>query len=75
MSNDALNILPGPQCTHFRSKGMYVTGQLDPADGLVEGIGDGYCWCSQTQQLRGPDDEFVDRQRCNSGRTCYQAVL
>ena len=61
-------------CAHLRSKGMYVTGCVDPADD-VEGHSDGYCWCNQTQHVYGPDDQFVDRQQCTSSRPCYQAVL
>jgi len=74
MPNADLNVLRQPQCLHLRSKGMYVTGQMDPADD-VEGHSDGYCWCAQTQHVYGPDDQYVDRQQCNSTRPCYQAVL
>lgn len=70
MSHDELNILR--PCSHLRSKGMYVTGLTDPAE---DGHGDGNCWCSQTQHVYGPDDQFVDRQQCHSGRPCYQSVL
>jgi hypothetical protein len=53
---------------------MYVTGQMDPADDFEE-HSDGYCWCNETQNMYGPDDQFVDRQQCNSSRKCYQAIL
>ena len=48
------------QCRHLRSKGMYITGCLNPAveDGNV---GDGNCWCGQTQHVIGPDDNFAER--------------
>jgi hypothetical protein len=67
------NSLPvlGPTCEHLRSKGMYVTGQRD----LDGAMGDGNCWCAKTQGPRGPDENFVGRQRCTSDRKCYQAVL
>lgn len=57
-------------CLHLLSKGMYVTGTLDPEvdSGLM---GDGYCWCGQTQRQLGPDNAFVDRASCVSGRSCY----
>jgi hypothetical protein len=63
-----------PACRHLRSKGMYVTGTLNPAvdDGTM---GDGHCWCGKTQNSLGPDDQFVGRQRCDSSRTCYEAIL
>jgi hypothetical protein len=50
---------------------MYITGQRD-LDGV---IGDGYCWCGKTQNVLGPDDALVGRQRCNNGRDCYVASL
>lgn len=63
-----------PACRHLRSKGMYVTGKLNPAveDGEV---GDGNCWCNKTQNVLGPDDALVGRPLCVSGRSCYQAIL
>jgi hypothetical protein len=62
----------GPTCLHLRSKGMYVTGQRD-LDGTD--IGDGHCWCSQTQQVMGPDSLLVSRTKCDPTRRCYQAAL
>jgi hypothetical protein len=75
MPENELNVLHRPQCQHFRSKGMYVSGVIDPATDDFEGHGDGYCWCNQTQFVYGPDDQYVDRQECNSGRSCYQPML
>lgn len=62
----------GKPCAHLRSKGMYVTGQLDPAE---VGHSDGYCWCNQTQQQIGPDRELVDRAACQEGRGCFETIL
>ena len=69
-----LNVVRQPACLHLRSKGMYVTGQMDPADDVMP-MSDGYCWCNKTQHSYGPDDQIAERQLCNSSRTCYQAVL
>ena len=69
-----LNILRQPSCLHLRSKGMYVTGQMDPADDVMP-MSDGYCWCNMTQHSYGPDDQPAERGHCNSSRPCYQAVL
>ena len=57
-------------CRYLLSKGMYVTGTLDPAvdDGSM---GDGNCWCGKTQHVLGPDDGLVARGRCVPGRACY----
>jgi hypothetical protein len=70
--NADLNVLNAPACQHLRSKGMYVTGLMDPYE---DGHSDGYCWCNQTAGQYGPDDQYVDRTTCKPGRTCYQAVL
>ena len=60
----------GAACRYLLSKGMYVTGTLDPAidDGSM---GDGNCWCGKTQHVLGPDDGLVARGRCVPGRACY----
>ncbi len=65
---------PAGSCRFLRSKGMYVTGCMDP---VAEGapMGDGYCWCNQTQNVLGPDDDFVDRSRCSSGRSCFVSLV
>jgi hypothetical protein len=61
-------------CQHLRSKGMYVTGCLNPEEEDGE-VGDGYCWCNRTQGMIGPDDGLVSRGGCAAERACYQAVL
>ena len=69
-----LRIIPAAACTHLRSKNMYVTGQTNPADDY-ETHGDGYCWCNKTAGQYGPDDQFVERTTCQSGRNCYETIL
>ena len=59
-------------CLHLRSKGMCVTGELDPTS---IGHSDQNCWCNQTQGALGPDDQFVNRKNCIAGRLCYVARL
>ena len=63
-----------PACRFLRSKGMYVSGTMNPAvdDGQM---GDGHCWCNQTQGMLGPDDEFAERKLCVPGRKCYVALI
>jgi len=72
-STDELEVIQGPACIHLRSKGMYITGRMDPHEDAE--IGDGYCWCNRTQNVLGPDDGLVDRPQCQAGRECYQEVL
>jgi hypothetical protein len=62
-----------PACVHLGSKGMYVTGQLNPADDY-EGHGDGNCWCLKTQNVIGPDDGLVERELCDRTRSCYEPL-
>ena len=64
-----------PACMHLRSKNMYVTGCLDPANEDYEVSSDGNCWCNQTQNVIGPDDGMVDRPMCIPGRNCFEKVL
>ena len=73
MSENQLPIAPAA-CRHLRSKGMYVTGTMNPRvdDGAM---GDGYCWCNKTQHQLGPDDQFVNREACDNQRPCYERVL
>jgi len=59
-----------PICRHLLSKSMYLSGTRE-----VSSSGAGHCWCNRTQDLRGPDSQLVDRQACNSNRTCYESVL
>ena len=61
-------------CRHLRSKAIYVAGQMEPGPDQ-EMMGSGHCWCNHTQHILGPDDQLVERRGCNSGRTCYEAVL
>ncbi len=73
MSKDQIDVIQGSACRHLLSKGMFITGQLDPADDPAEEIGDGNCWCNKTQNVLGPDDGLVDRQDCSAGRSCYES--
>jgi hypothetical protein len=60
---------PQAACLHLRSKGMYVSGSRVPTSG------DSNCWCSKTANVIGPDDGLVERHRCDSSRTCFQAII
>jgi hypothetical protein len=70
--NPSLEVLAQSACRHLLSKGMYVTGQLNPADDPYQPMSDGYCWCNLTQHALGPDDRLVDRESCIQGRSCYE---
>ena len=61
-------------CRHLRSKGIFVSGQMEPSADF-EKQGSGHCWCNWTQHVFGPDDQAVNRRECGPARTCYEAVL
>lgn len=63
-----------PACRHLRSKGMFVSGRLDPEHDESE-ASDANCWCMITQKMLGPDDGLVQRRACVEGRDCYIAIL
>lgn len=68
-----LDVIRDPACAHLRSKGMYVTGKLNPEADDPE-VGDGHCWCNQTQNVLGPDHDLVGRPECNASRECYRPI-
>ncbi len=70
--NHELEVVSLPVCRHFLSKGMFVTGEINPADDPVEPTGDGHCWCNQTQNVMGPDNQLVEREICVKTRGCYE---
>lgn len=72
-SFDPLDVVNQPACVYLRSKGMYVTGQLEPkhVDEILSH--DENCWCNLTQHVVGPDESAVDPRRCVAGRECYRA--
>ena len=67
---DKLEIVRKPACIHLRSKGMYVTGDIDSSH--PDESGNHHCWCNLTQHVLGPDRSEVERQRCVVGRDCFR---
>jgi hypothetical protein len=70
--NSSLNVVGQGACRHLLSKGMFVTGLVDPTEDPLAPHGDGYCWCNLTQGQMGPDQQLVERPTCQPGRTCYE---
>ena len=68
----SLNVNSQQACRHMLSKGMFLTGELDPAIAVTP-MNDGYCWCGLTQGQMGPDAQLVERGACQAGRACYQS--
>lgn len=67
-----LEVVNQPVCRHLLSKGMFVSGQMNPEADDPE-VGDGYCWCNRTAHMLGPDSQLASRQRCLPGRDCFEA--
>jgi hypothetical protein len=65
-------ILNEPLCEHLRSKNLFVKGERN--ESVFDGH-EGHCWCNLTQHFYGPGRVLVDRELCNSSRSCYKAVL
>ncbi len=64
------NIEP-PYCASLRSKKYYfLEGPARTEDELLDASND--CWCKETQQRVGPDQEPVDPEDCRDGRACYK---
>lgn len=74
-NNAGLSIVRQPACMHLRSKNMYVSGTMDPANDDYEFTSDGNCWCNMTQNVIGPDDQLVDRPMCSEkDRKCFERI-
>lgn len=61
----------GPACIHLRSKSMFVSGEIKNPEHPSES-GANPCWCNVTQHVLGPDQTFVGRSECTSGRMCFR---
>lgn len=72
MPTAQLHVVSQPVCRHFLSKGMFITGLVNPAEDPTGPHGDGNCWCNQTQSPIGPDDAIVERETCTYARRCYE---
>jgi hypothetical protein len=67
-----LNVVCQQACRHMLSKGMFLTGLINPLENDDAPHDDGYCWCNRTQGQLGPDARTVDHASCQEGRTCYE---
>ena len=56
-------------CKRLRSKNMFYESEPDPT---VPRGSDGFYWCIHTMTCLGPDDEVATREKCESGRNCFE---
>ena len=69
------NDLPlSPFCGALRSKKFFMLGVV-PTDAIQYLDASNYCWCSETQQVVGPDGGRVHPERCRPGRSCYHSAF
>ena len=56
-------------CKKLRSKGMYIESE---PDSTVPSMSDGFYWCIHTMNCLGPDGKAATREKCRSGRDCFE---
>jgi hypothetical protein len=71
-------------CRNIRSKGMIVNIAETPENDSTQrsyltvdknalAWDATVWWCTQTSKTIGPDDRPCDKERCQSGRACFEA--
>jgi hypothetical protein len=63
-----------PFCGDLRSKSFFMLDVI-PTDASQYLDESKHCWCFHTQQVLGPDGEFVAPEHCTAGRSCYRSAL
>jgi hypothetical protein len=70
--DSGLPVVTTPPCVYLRNKAMFVRNVVGDPDNFPADSTAGACWCNQTQQYRGPDNQYVTRHECIPGRECYR---
>jgi hypothetical protein len=70
---EPLTVLPTSlqYCRRLRCKEMFIE-TAQPFE--MASTGSGAYWCSQTQQVLGPDGQVAEPENCKSGRGCFEAL-
>jgi hypothetical protein len=68
------NEVLSPFCGSLRSKKFFMMDRV-ATDASQYLDSSNHCWCSETQQVIGPDGGRVHPDRCGSGRSCYNSAL
>ena len=61
-------------CGSLRSKKFFMLDAL-ATEAAQYLDGSNHCWCSETQQVIGPDGGRATPNRCTPGRSCYTSGL
>ena len=69
------NTLPHPLCRFLRTKKMLYVQDLHQVtlDLVTSGTYQNF-WCQHTMTDTGPDDGYVEYERCIPGRSCYDQL-
>jgi hypothetical protein len=78
MSDKTLNISPEPIqsafCGSLRSKKFFMMDKLaTTAEDYLDSAN--HCWCKETQEVIGPDNQRVHPDNCIPGRSCYVSAI
>ncbi len=61
-------------CGSLRSKKFFMLDALATnADQYLDSTN--HCWCSETQEVIGPDNKRVQPESCTLGRSCYSSAV
>ena len=74
--NDANEPTPiqSQYCGRLRSKKFFMLDRLaTSAEDYIDAAN--HVWCSETQEVIGPDNGLVLPDECNSGRSCYLSAI
>ena len=66
--------LLSPFCGSLRSKKFFMLDRMAVSeDDYLDAAN--HVWCSETQEVIGPDNRQVFAHRCAPGRACYKSAI
>ena len=74
LNNNETAVIQSPFCGSLRSKKFFMLDALaTSADQYIDSTN--HCWCRETQEVIGPDNQRVDPSSCTPGRSCYVSAV
>jgi len=61
------------QCSHLRTKKLYVTNSYENENHNINDSATSQYWCLSTMSTAGPDNGFAAPERCAAHRTCFKS--
>jgi hypothetical protein len=66
--------IQSPYCASLRSKKFFMfDGMATSAEQYLDASN--HCWCRETQEVIGPDNQRVHPEKCVPGRSCYSSAI